>query len=446
VRLARLKRHWDRLGRRDPFWAVLTDPSKHHGGWRRGEFFRSGTDEIAAVLRRAKELGLPLPHHRALDFGCGVGRVTQALADHFERCDGVDISPSMLKAARLHNRHPGRCIYHQNTAPDLRLFDAASFGFVYSTLVLQHMAPEYSEAFIRELLRVLGPQGVLVFQLPSHRASEEPSGDAAQTQTRGRLPAVGFNARLAIDASSLSLRAGEEVPLKVTVENSSSRVWAALPDHKGRYQINLANRWLHHDGELLQRDDARCPLPHDMPPGSRAQLLLGIRAPRFDGDYILELDLVQENVSWFAERGSQALRVRCRVTGGLPNAPRPSPAKTVVVRSIEPSFRERHPRVFTMLSATGCRTAYWAWRRMLDDVRRHRDRRIVSVREQVLGMIRPLVNWWKGRPFAPRMEMYCVPRSKVIAIIAKNGGRVVDTEEELMPGGFLSCRYWVVKE
>jgi SAM-dependent methyltransferase len=446
VRLGALKRHWERLGRRDPFWAVLTDPSKRGGGWDREEFFRGGAKEIAAALWRAEQLGLRLSRRRALDFGCGVGRITQALADHFERCDGVDISTSMLEAARLHNRHPGRCTYHLNTAPDLRLFDAASFSFVYSTLVLQHMEPQYSQAYIRELLRVLAPGGLLVFQLPSHRAAQEPSADAARTEIVGRLPNIAFSARLAIDASALSLRASQEVTLKVTVENCSRHAWAALPDARGRYQINLANRWLDHNGELLQRDDARCPLPHDVSPGSRAELMLGINAPRFDGAYSLELDLVQENVCWFGERGSQTLRVPCRVTGGLPHVPRPSAPKVVAVANVA-RFRERHPRMFDVLRATGLRDAYWAWRRALDGVKGRRDRLIVSLKEHAFDpVVPPLVNWWKRRPFAPRMEMYCVPRAKVTAILAENGGRLVGTEEELMPGGFQSCRYWVVKK
>ena len=61
-------------------------------------------------------------------------------------------------------------------------------------------------------------------------------------------------------------------------------------------------------------------------------------------------------------------------------------------------------------------------------------------------VVPPMINWWKGRPFAPRMEMHCVPRAEVLAILAENGGRLIDTEEELMPGGFQSCRYWVAKK
>jgi len=257
MRLGALKRHWNRLGRRDPFWAVLTHSDKQDGGWDAGQFFGTGVEEIADVLRRATRLGLAVPRCRALDFGCGVGRITQALAGEFEQCDGVDISNSMLEAARRHNRHPGRCVYHLNIAPDLALFADGRFSFVYSTLVLQHMEPRYSKVYIRELVRVLASDGLLVFQLPSHRAVHEPSSSGAQTPVSGRLPASAFKARLASEQLSLSVRAGEDITLKVTVENRSPCAWPALPDCRGRFQINLANHWLQENGDVLQRDDAR---------------------------------------------------------------------------------------------------------------------------------------------------------------------------------------------
>src|SRR6187431_1600952 len=114
MRLASLKRHWERLGRDDPFWAVLTDPAKRDGAWDLEQFYRSGVDELAAVLQHAGALGINVSRERALDFGCGAGRMTQAMAAAFERADGVDISRSMLETARRHNRFASRCVYHLN--------------------------------------------------------------------------------------------------------------------------------------------------------------------------------------------------------------------------------------------------------------------------------------------------------------------------------------------
>src|SRR5207244_7890099 len=126
------------------------------------------------------------------------------------------------------------------------------------------------------VVRAVPRDGLVVCQRPSHRAVHEPSSSGAQTPVSGRLPASAFKARLASEQLSLSVRAGEDITLKVTVENTSPCAWPALPDCRGRFQINLANHWLHENGDVLQRDDARCPLPHDVPPGSRGELRLGV--------------------------------------------------------------------------------------------------------------------------------------------------------------------------
>ena len=161
VRFGALKRHWERLGRQDPYGAVLT-----RGVWDVERFFRSGVDEITAVLRHAARLGLTVSRRRALDFGCGVGRVSQALAAHFDRVVGVDVASSMIAQARQINRVPERCSFELNRAIHLRRFDTGSFDLVYSRMVLQHMPPPLVRGYLPELVRVVAPGGALVFQLP----------------------------------------------------------------------------------------------------------------------------------------------------------------------------------------------------------------------------------------------------------------------------------------
>src|SRR5262249_48837046 len=111
---------------------------------------------------------------RALDFGCGVGRLTQALARHFETVVGVDIAPSMLRGARKYNKFGDRCQYVLNERDDLRLFESNSFDFIYSNRVLQHMRPEYGKSYLREFIRVLSPEGLLVFYMPSEVLRQNP--------------------------------------------------------------------------------------------------------------------------------------------------------------------------------------------------------------------------------------------------------------------------------
>ena len=107
---------------------------------------------------------------RALDFGCGVGRLSQALAEHFQSVVGVDIAESMVERAREFNRFGDHVVYLANATDDLRILDSDSFDFVYSNITLQHIPPEHGKNYIREFLRVLRPGGLALFQVPNGRA------------------------------------------------------------------------------------------------------------------------------------------------------------------------------------------------------------------------------------------------------------------------------------
>jgi ubiquinone/menaquinone biosynthesis C-methylase UbiE len=159
------QKNWDALGKDDPLWVVLTDPSKTDGRWKPEEFFETGREEIRGVLARLGEMGVKPGRERALDFGCGVGRLSQALAEHFDEVHGVDISPSMVGHATRFNRFPDRCHYHINAADGLPLFPADHFDFVYSNITLQHIEPRFGKNYIREFVRVLKPGGIVVFQV-----------------------------------------------------------------------------------------------------------------------------------------------------------------------------------------------------------------------------------------------------------------------------------------
>jgi SAM-dependent methyltransferase len=158
--------NWNLLGAKDPLYGVLSHAGKQGGVWDEAEFFKTGVDEIGRVLDDAKARGLTFPRRQALDFGCAVGRLSQALALHFDEVTGVDIAPAMLERAERFNQFGPRCRYVLNTGSDLKLFENGRFDFIYSNIVLQHMAPRYALAYIAEFVRVLAPGGLLVFQVP----------------------------------------------------------------------------------------------------------------------------------------------------------------------------------------------------------------------------------------------------------------------------------------
>ena len=166
MKLRSQQNQWDQLGRADPLWAILTEPGKRNGGWDEAEFFATGQNEIAELMARAAALGLPALRRTALDFGCGVGRATQALTGYFDEVIGVDIAPAMLERARRYNRHGDRCRYVLNEQNHLRAFAAATFDLVYSRITLQHLPRRHVRSYLAEFMRVLRPGGLLVFQLP----------------------------------------------------------------------------------------------------------------------------------------------------------------------------------------------------------------------------------------------------------------------------------------
>jgi SAM-dependent methyltransferase len=164
--LAQLQSDWNRYAKADPLWAIRTDLAMKNRQWEPHAFFEAGQREIEDLMRYADSLGVELGRRHALDFGCGVGRLTRALADHFDQVCGVDISSAMLELAREYNAQIPNCVFVQNTEPSFREFPVGNFDLIYSNLTLQHMPPRYMKRYLRGLVRRLRPGGLLIFQLP----------------------------------------------------------------------------------------------------------------------------------------------------------------------------------------------------------------------------------------------------------------------------------------
>ena len=86
-------------------WAVLVHPDRRHGGWDPQAFYATGTAEVSRALAEAAALGARPGRALALDFGCGVGRLSMALADHVDAVIGVDVSAPMIEQARRSRHH-----------------------------------------------------------------------------------------------------------------------------------------------------------------------------------------------------------------------------------------------------------------------------------------------------------------------------------------------------
>ena len=156
-------RDWDDLALVDPFWAVLAADDKRGGGWEPTEFFATGEADIEEMLATAAQLGRPTRHERALDFGCGVGRLTRALARRFDEAVGIDVSERMLEHARRLNADTPNVTFASSDEPPPEPFD-----LVVANLVLQHLPSRaLARVYIGRLIKATRPDGLLVFQLPT---------------------------------------------------------------------------------------------------------------------------------------------------------------------------------------------------------------------------------------------------------------------------------------
>jgi len=131
-------------------------------------------------------------------------------------------------------------------------------------------------------------------------------------RVRPPLPPEGFRAELSVWAPPSSLRAKKQAVISVRIKNASTVTWLARERGGSPHQVSLGNHWLEPSGRTLINDDGRRALLRDLKPGETTDLPLTVNAPA-PGRYILELDMVQEGVSWFGLQGSPTLRLPVEV-------------------------------------------------------------------------------------------------------------------------------------
>ena len=228
--LAGDRRDWEALGRSDPLWAVWTHPERRHGGWagHEDEFFGAGAGEVRGILAAGARHGVPAARGRALDFGCGVGRLTRPLAEHFDEVLGLDLSRAMVERAREVSADRPNCRFEVNATADLVGLADGSFDLVLSLITLQHVSERAAvRSYLRELARVLAPGGLLAVQAPLHvprRVRWHPARAAhALARAAGRTP--GRLAPWAMHLGGISREAAEQ-----SLRAGGARVLEVLPD------------------------------------------------------------------------------------------------------------------------------------------------------------------------------------------------------------------------
>jgi 4-amino-4-deoxy-L-arabinose transferase-like glycosyltransferase len=133
---------------------------------------------------------------------------------------------------------------------------------------------------------------------------------------RAAMPEGAFRAEITLPDAPASLRAGARATLRVNVRNAGDSLWPGRAWKSDAFQVGIGNHWLDAEGREVIHDDGRAPLASDLAPGESREMELTVNAPKEPGEYTLEVDALQEGVSWFALKGSKTARVRVRVESG----------------------------------------------------------------------------------------------------------------------------------
>jgi SAM-dependent methyltransferase len=159
---------WEELARREPHFAVLTNEEflrERLTPEALERFWKGGEDDVAMLLRF-----VDFQPELAVDFGCGVGRLTRALAKRAKHVIGVDVSPTMLALApKLPN------VNYTDRLPE-------SADFIGSLIVFQHIPVNRGYEIFRQLLQILKPGGVAAI----HFALSRPGGPLRRIARRIR--------------------------------------------------------------------------------------------------------------------------------------------------------------------------------------------------------------------------------------------------------------------
>jgi SAM-dependent methyltransferase len=155
---------WKDFGKDDPYFGVLSHEEYSRENLTSTgieKFFKSGETHIAQLLAAIERTAIPLRLGRALDFGCGVGRLLIPLATRFRDAIGVDVSEGMLAECRrnLEDRKLTNVVLSERVPH----FD---LDFVHSVLVFQHIKATRGYDIILECWSRLAPGGLLAIQLP----------------------------------------------------------------------------------------------------------------------------------------------------------------------------------------------------------------------------------------------------------------------------------------
>ena len=170
----RIKVYWSGRGETDAEFSVRTNAkfTAEKIDAHRNEFYQSGEKDFDTIKAFFHRTGHSVENVRsAIDLGCGVGRVSAALARRFDRVIGVDISPGHLKKAEAWFKEQSLTNGTFAHLSELAVIDnLPSVDLFYSLIVLQHNPPPMMLELLKRSLNRVNVGGYALFQLPTYRS------------------------------------------------------------------------------------------------------------------------------------------------------------------------------------------------------------------------------------------------------------------------------------
>lgn len=156
-----IKTFWNEAAQKNPYWYV-SSYSSYDADRNMEEFWGSGK-MIWSALKQAAGY-VPDHRHTVVEIGCGVGRLTRAIAPEVERVISFDISEKMLAIARQ----------AELTNVDFRLAEGFALSVVpdrsvdlaLAYCVFQHLPTTAAlRSYLIEMQRVTKPGGIMAFTI-----------------------------------------------------------------------------------------------------------------------------------------------------------------------------------------------------------------------------------------------------------------------------------------
>lgn len=154
----------------DVLYSIASAEGKQ-GAWTEDDFYASGRSDWADFLSHWRHYE-PGVGGTCVEIGCGAGRMTAALAGHFERVVALDVSDDMIDMARAHV--PDTVTFHRVSGSEMPV-PAGSIDAVFSVHVLQHLDDvDAIDRYLRAASAALRPGGTIMAHMMVSSAAPSP--------------------------------------------------------------------------------------------------------------------------------------------------------------------------------------------------------------------------------------------------------------------------------